>query len=75
MDYVGEQEMEMEALEAILMDDMKELDGSVRDQQAAIPPEACAGQGLREKAGALEAGGTAPQASKHDSYERMCAIL
>ena len=41
MDYVGEQEMEMEALEAILMDDMKEVDGSVRDQQAAIPPEAC----------------------------------
>lgn len=32
-DYVGEQEMELEALEAILMDDMKEVDGSVRDRQ------------------------------------------
>lgn len=31
MDYVGEQEMEMEALEAILMDDMKEVDGSGPD--------------------------------------------
>jgi len=30
-DYAGEQEMELEALEAILMDDMKEVDGSGPD--------------------------------------------